>query len=255
MEAVLAPELQTLCEALDSVANAIKGNRSDDVILAETTGQWNCAPLSANQLIEIPARLSEAISAEDITTISEEDRITIKGVALSINKLLPTIVPHLFNGHVLAAMSPYLATMNYATLALTPILGWKTIKNRHSFPAAIASRIQSAEQRIQSLEPNLEKIEDQAAKINQAYQAAEELPTTLDELNKANVQIGKINKDAAQSFDSIVSFDERSKEPDPVPELKRSNSFQSQSDLVAQRATSPSARTVRHAAVAGVRPK
>ncbi len=173
-------ELEELCTALSSISTSIKNNSRDTRSMTEISGAWHIATLTPIDLAEIPDQLLQSIKSEDVKNLSEQQTLKVKALTKTVMALQPTIIPQLFNGNPSTAMSPFMDTMNYISISIIHLLSWKTIKDKSALPQNELRRLESTPSKINTLIEGTSDLENKISKINDAYSAAEELPTTLD---------------------------------------------------------------------------
>lgn len=203
------PTLQRLCESLDRASEAARKLSTEQRRVSDVWA-WHLPTLTPQQIAEIPKHLSDAIKAEDIDDIGNKNE-EITNLVASIEALHSQIIPNLFNGNAVNSLWPFMLTINYASDVVSPLLGWRVIKDPKSFPAAIAKRLEKAQARVDNLTGDLSELETKIETINAAHEAAEDLPETLKGLKRANTTIAAISDEASQNVGRIKDNEAKTK--------------------------------------------
>lgn len=196
-------EVKALAEALDKLASAIKSHSGDERPSPEIWGHWNAAVISPVQMADYPTLMASSLGSRAVEKLSDDERDVLRGLTKSVDGLVPTIVPHIFNGNVTAALPAYLGTLQYVDYVLQYIFGFEAIKDRKSLPRNILRRVEDAEVALDKIIEGSGNIGTKVAAIQSAYDAAEELPATLGALEKAHKEISSIASESDQNLGRI----------------------------------------------------
>lgn len=190
-----------LCNELEAVYDAvIKIGATETRKLNDTQG-WNYPALSYAQLAEMAMNLSYELSQAAIEEISKEDASVLGDLVQSLRSLHANIIPNL-TGNPSAAVYPYLATLQYATIVLAPFLSLIDV-NSNRLPGPLARRLQKMDRDLNALMPDKAELEAKITAVRSAYEAAEALPTTLQELKSTEAEIKVISRSASESLGQI----------------------------------------------------
>jgi uncharacterized membrane protein (UPF0136 family) len=202
-----------LCDILDSASSTILGVQSDNRRVPELTGTWHIAALNREQLADIPADISARLRSESIEELSSINAKRLDALSESVKALSTTIIPNLFNGNAIHSVDPYLNTFQYVSFVLDSCFGWRSLPARSTMPAGLIRKLQGLESQLQNLEVNTGRVQAQLIAINEAYEAAENLPTTTAELKALIGTVGdnvagseKLLSDSKNNFE-LVSQD------------------------------------------------
>lgn len=90
--------------------------------------------------------------------------------------------------------------------ALPVDVDWERVKDSPMIPKRLASRIKALEARLAALEPRASLVDEKIATIETAHDAAEQLPTDLEELRSAAAEIENLKSDASQAHFKIGEY-------------------------------------------------
>jgi chaperonin cofactor prefoldin len=202
--------IAALCDVLDSASDTVLGVQSDNRRVPDLTGTWHIAALNREQLADIPADISTRLRAEDVDDLSSINIKKIDALSESVKALSTTIIPNLFNGNAIHSVDPYLNTFQYVSFVLDSSFGWRSLPAKSTMPAGLLRKLQSLENQLQNLEVNTGRVQTQLIAINEAYEAAENLPTTTAELKTLIGTVGdnvagseKLLSESKNNFDLV----------------------------------------------------
>ena len=78
-------------------------------------------------------------------------------------------------------------------------VNWEKVKSKSYIPRELARKIGSIEKRIADLSPRSERLQDKISAIEAAHDAAEQLPTDMEELRRNNEQLRKLLSEAQKN--------------------------------------------------------
>lgn len=197
------PVLQRICEALDTLQAVTTAAWSDDRTLNEAVG-WHHPALTRHDLAAVPKSISDRLREADLADLPASLEKQLSDVPRKLALLHPTTIPHMFNGNGHQAIPAYMETLQVLELALQPLLGWQTLQDNKALPPALIRRLRSIQAELDSLVPNKESLEKSIQLIGEATEAAESLPTDLQNLRVAREKIGALMKDADRDYFEIT---------------------------------------------------
>jgi hypothetical protein len=214
--------------ALEALATTVTNAWSDDRTLREVHG-WNNPALTRHDLSAIPKRLANKIRIIEPENIEEDLLQHLSTVPARLSLLQSETVPHMFDGNGASAVPAYIATINFLSASLEPILGWVANPDIKLMPASLARRLRSYQATLDGIAPNKEKLTAQITQIREATEAAETLPTDLEALKEAKLKVDKFASDAAELYGKL---DERSN--DTFTLLKKISDYEKEADKLVQ---------------------
>lgn len=204
-------KIQELCQSLDDLSDAIISGWSDNRNLNEAFG-WHHPVIDRYDLAKIPTRISKQLKELNIIDVEDEILSDIEEIPNRIEYLRSRTLPYFFNGHGQNAIPAFLTTMEWIKAVVEPLIGWKTLNNSKAMPNKIATRLNSINDQLNEIVPEKEKLEKQIKLINDATEAAESLPTDLQNLKNARKSISIISTETTELLSTIKSNAKTAKE-------------------------------------------
>lgn len=99
-------------------------------------------------------------------------------------------------------MPPILTTLSYVSMIVEPLYSWSALDQK-KMPSPMARRLANIEREISAIIPDKVELEQRVATILEAEEAANNLPTTLQELKAANSHLRTITSSASALFGKI----------------------------------------------------
>jgi len=208
-------EVTEIGRKLSELAEALKatGNKSRFF----DNWNWQSTPLNVDDLAMIAESLSVQFSALNINTITLQNQAAVDRMYPALEIARHTTVPNLFGGPQAAEA---LITLFYAVEVLLHNLSPDAdLKMLGGLSLKLRNRATQAIQRIEEAVSSIDGIEQKLTNIEQAHDAAEELPFTQAQLAEALVVIEqqqrtlqKLEVSAAESAEKATANNERTAE-------------------------------------------
>lgn len=170
--------------------------------------------LHAEDLIYFPKLLSEKIDKMTKFEPSEHDVEIIDSIIYSLDKSQPNL-NHLNHTNASVsgpAIASYLVSMLYISTEINELFSFEVLNNKELLPKKIINRLGLYQSNLQAIEAKTGDIESKIHTINEAYDAAESLPTTLKSLRETNEEINQLNELSEKNSDSISERLEQAKQ-------------------------------------------
>ncbi|MDC5334138.1 hypothetical protein NRA46_13010 [Acinetobacter baumannii] len=190
--------LEQLCEVLDELSEVVLKSWHDDQILRNVYG-WTHPPLTRQDLANIPKELSNQIRRIEISKLEDNLVELIEKIPEKIRLMYGDTVPYMFNGSGAQAIPIFLSTLEWVRQVIAPLMGWEVLQDNKAMPTQMVRRLRAIQIEIENIIPNKENLTKQISLINEATEAAENLPTDLKSLKEARNQVSALEKDS--SFD------------------------------------------------------
>ncbi|HDU8427912.1 TPA: hypothetical protein RG034_003364, partial [Acinetobacter baumannii] len=190
--------LEQLCEVLDELSEVVLKSWHDDQILRNVYG-WTHPPLTRQDLANIPKELSNQIRRIEISKLEDNLVELIEKIPEKIRLMYGDTVPYMFNGNGAQAIPIFLSTLEWVRQVIAPLMGWEVLQDNKAMPTQMVRRLRAIQIEIENIIPNKENLTKQISLINEAAEAAENLPTDLKSLKEARNQVSALEKDS--SFD------------------------------------------------------
>lgn len=182
--------LGDICTSLDKLGAAVNALTADKRVLSEWHG-WNHPSLNVDDLANMPIRLAKKIRNTDFPSIDKDLLVDLKNVPSRLTALETKTLPYMFNGHGHTAVPAYMASIKWVENLFEPIFNsWEVIENNPNLiPKALKRKITSLEKQIESISLTTDNLDEYAKQIINAREAAESLPSDLEDLIEARKKI------------------------------------------------------------------
>lgn len=208
--------LEEIAASLDDISKSVLKAWSDDRTLKEVHG-WSLPALTRHDLAEVAELLASKIRRADVVNLDEDIAASVRNASAQLLQLKRETITCIFNGNGSQAVPAYMSTIAWLESALEPVLYWQSITDTKCMPARLATRVRAIDARLEQVAPELDEIEQKILAINGAAEAADSLPTDLEDLKKAREKVeealtsatsigGKIEQryaDIELTFDSL----------------------------------------------------
>lgn len=194
--------LEDISNALDEVAKAIIEGWGSDITLKENWGYHHPA-LTRQDLAEMAEILSEKIRKYGTNEVPVSVEESVGDAARKIRLLKSDTISHFYSGNGWQTIPAYLTLLSWLETALEPVLSWQAATDPSLMPPKIARRVRAMQARLDEVTPEMESIQKKISLINEASDAADALPTDLEELRKARSQIEKLSTESATTQGKI----------------------------------------------------
>lgn len=197
-------KLSELKEKLDNLHTALDGlsfQREDLIDL----GAYTFPFLHSTDLVYFPKMLSEKISRMGKYEPSEEDEKVIDSILYDLERAQPNIdhIAHSNTSVSQPAIYSYLLSMLFITNGINELFSFAVLKDKDLLPKKIISRLELYNSGLASIEEKSGSIEGKIKIINEAYDAAENLPTTLKMLRDTNKEIEGLKGTSSSDYAEI----------------------------------------------------
>lgn len=191
-------------QALESIAKAVLRQKSHEGVLSKHA--WYFPALSVGELSEIAQGLADDLSGHSTDGAWLEDQYDfIESLPERLTDLETHVLPQMFNGNAGQAVPAYISTLTWIrqslkeTLEPPPVLDFESIDPK-SIPASLARRVRNVEGQIERVELDAGKVDEKVALINSAFQAASDLPATIEDLRQGNAAVERAKTESAASL-------------------------------------------------------
>lgn len=190
--------ITNLCDVLDELSNVVLNSWQDDQILKNVYG-WSHPPLTRYDLANMPKEISQSLRTLKIENLEEDIVKVLNTIPDKIRAMYPDTVPYMFNGNGAQAIPIYISTLDWIRLVISPLIGWEVLQDNKAMPNQLSRRLRSIHADLETIIPNKDDLKNQINLINDATEAAENLPTDLQSLKEARHQVSELEKES--SFD------------------------------------------------------
>lgn len=183
-------------------------------------GQYTFPFMNKEDLVELPKMLSDRINQmQDFVPPSDDLRV-IDSIICTLDRaqLNITYINHSSSSVQQTAIPSYIISMLYISQRLNEIFSFERLKDRNLLPKQILRRLELYSSGISAIEIKAGNIEEKIKTINEAYDAAENLPTTVKVLRETNDEVKNVHNSAVEHCSNINSMLKETKESFKVVE-------------------------------------
>ncbi|MGF6556666.1 hypothetical protein ABIA48_003046 [Pseudomonas sp. S30_BP2TU TE3576] len=207
--------IQTQLEAVIAQVKAVVPN---DEPFGNAHNNWSFPGLTKSELIEEAQLIIEMIDDNGTDELGGSES-RIKDYARRLNYLQGNTVPNLW-GSAAAAVPAYMLTMAGLRKALEPVLKVDERAEAQAKIRRLTIQLRAMEARVKGLEPRTTDLNSMVERIEQAYNAADQLPADLEQLSEAQQKIDDLAQVAAKDQARILALREHADDLDGL--LKKS---------------------------------
>jgi chaperonin cofactor prefoldin len=187
--------LQNLLNELEQVVSALNSLPSEEPF-SIAHGNWSFPSLSKSDFVKKATDVAELIRLQGPDDLGTQEKILTDYIR-RLSFLRGSTIPNLWS-NAGAGASAFLQTIDGLSQALQPVLKSSSeISSELSKTAkSITSRLRALESRLSDAEPRTGKLAEMVERIEQAYQAADQLPADLQSLAEDRKMIAALLENA-----------------------------------------------------------
>ncbi|MGM7734582.1 hypothetical protein ACS79Z_23915 [Yersinia enterocolitica] len=165
-------------------------------------GNYTFPFLHSTDLVYFPKSLSEKISRMEKYEPSADDIDIIDSLIYDLDLAQPNIdhIAHSTVSVSQTAIYSYLLSMLYISNEINELFSFAALKNKDLLPKKIIARLELYNSGLASIEEKSGCVEAKIKTINDAYDAAENLPTTLKMLRDTNHEIEELKNTSSNDY-------------------------------------------------------
>ena len=197
--------IASIVAELHGIVEAIKAVMPNDAALSVGQSNWSFAGVTRSDLIGRASALSDKLTS---STIEPADS-SLPLLATLVERLtflkVHTVPQLVANGGL--AVPAYVITIDTVDKALSPLFSdAKALaqKNTQALKRA-GAQIRAMETRIRDLDPRTSSLEGMVGRIEDAHDAADQLPTDLETLREAQKKVSELLSDAERDRAHVLS--------------------------------------------------
>lgn len=203
---------------LETVISQIKAVVPSDEPFGTAHNNWTFPGLTKSELIEEAQSIIEMIDDYGTDALgSSEGRI--KDYVRRLTYLHGNTIPNLW-GSPAAAIPAYMLTMTGLRKALEPVLKADERAEAQAKIRKLTIQLRAMEARVKGIEPRTTDLNSMVERIEQAYNAADQLPADLEQLSEAQQTIDDLTQAATKDQARILALREHADQLDGL--LKKS---------------------------------
>lgn len=154
---------------------------------------WNFAPLDREDLARLALSLAAKLETVDQAriTVDYDENIYVSRIEL----FKANTLPQFWSGNGAAAVPVYFQLLKFIESDFQHFfvldVDWEKLEDQRKIPKAMATRLRSFHTRIERLDVDFASLDAKIRNINEAHQAANELPTDLENLRVASEEVSE----------------------------------------------------------------
>lgn len=216
--------LEAVCASLEELSTAITSGWTGETTFTETWG-WHCPALTRHDMAALPKRLANRIKNMGAEEIDASLLPQINDLPRRLQVMQTTTVPQLYGGNCPAASAAIIGTIESLEKILYLFIESQDFKNieNEKIEATKSLRrtlnaLRAIEARTSEVGSRSENLHDKVERIEQAHEAADQLPADLAELKEKREEVARL---LAESTSDRATISEK---------LSKINSISSQLD-------------------------
>ena len=194
--------LEDTCIALEALATQIRATHGETKSYVEVNG-WNFPAISASDLAYRADALSRAIRNANIESPKEELIENIKPAPDRLTALTANTAQYLAGNHALQAIPAIAFTLNWIDELTRGDLYLQDLENPDRVPIQLVKRVRSINAQLDDAVTDQDKLTDKINLINNAFEAAQALPTDRQALDESRSKIEQYLKDSTTNESKI----------------------------------------------------
>jgi len=181
----------------------------------EDISTWNAAlfpSLHINDLIYLPADLANKVTKFKKFEPNDNDVNRIDSCIDAIEKAKGSVTnissgqPNTASQYIIS----FMLTMLFISNEINELFSFEVLANRELLPKSVLNRLAMYDDNLESIKLKAGDIENKISIINEAYETAEQLPTTLKTLRSLSEDLERIRHLSSQSNEEIVNLNKKS---------------------------------------------
>jgi hypothetical protein len=174
------------CASLDNIFEVFE-NLPNAGALASSSQGWNFPGLSPSHIAYLAKGMADAIRRLDLQETDDFTHPIFIDVNLTLDQIVREVLPQAPSNPP-AAIQGIAISLTFLNAELSPVLGWDTTE-KGRLPGPLIRRISQIQREVDGLIPDKESLTAQIKVISEATEAAEALPTTMQELKNTQAEV------------------------------------------------------------------
>ncbi|MBB3355605.1 putative phage infection (PIP) family protein YhgE [Rhizobium sp. BK049] len=162
---------------------------------------WAFPAISPSHVAWVALSLAQVIEAADIQELDDHTRGIFTDINKTVDYINENVMPSL-PGNIPAGVQAIAIALSTLSAELSPLLSW-TRSEKNLLPTALVRRLHQIQREIDILTPDKEKLANNLKLISEATEAAEALPSTLQELRAAQAEVREASSASSQMVGKI----------------------------------------------------
>lgn len=198
--------LTTVQSHLKKLITQIQSAVPNEESLGVAHGSWNLPGLTRAEFIEAAQSLIDLIDDRGADEIESTADARLQDYERRLDFLRGNTVGQLWGGNGGQAASAYMLTLDGLRKALEPALTRDGHAEAVTTLRSLTTKLRGMEAKLNGLDPRTTSLATMVERIEQAYNAADQLPTDLESLAEARHKIGELLKGADKDKGCLSSI-------------------------------------------------
>lgn len=190
--------LTTVQSHLKKLITQIQSSVPNEEPLGIAHGSWNLPGLTRAEFIEAAQSLIDLIDDRGADEIESAADARLQDYGRRLDFLRGNTVAQFWGGNGGQAASAYMLTLNGLRKALEPALTRDGHAEAVTTLRSLTTKLRGMEAKLNGLDPRTTSLATMVERIEQAYNAADQLPTDLESLAEARQKIGDLLTEAGK---------------------------------------------------------
>lgn len=204
--------LETIQAQLEALIAQVQTAVPNDEPFGNAHNNWSFPGLTRAELIEEAQSIADLIENQGGDDLGEHEA-RLQDYVRRLQYLQQQTVPQLW-GSAGQAVSAYLLTLQGLRKALAPVLTRDVRAEAAAKLKRLTQQLRGMESRLNGLDPRTTALTTMVERIEQAYNAADQLPTDLESLAEARQKIADLVTDATRQQGDVLRIREDAGELD-----------------------------------------
>lgn len=188
--------LTTVQSHLKQLITQIQSAVPNEEPLGVAHGSWNLPGLTRSEFIEAAQSLIDLIDVRGAEEIESAADARLRDYGRRLDFLRGNTVGQFWGGNGGQAASAYMLTLDGLRKALEPALTRDGHAEAVTTLRSLTTKLRGMEAKLNALDPRTTSLASMVERIEQAYNAADQLPTDLESLAEARQKIGGLLAEA-----------------------------------------------------------
>lgn len=187
-------------DGLVAISDGIEELPGQTELLSPAQG-WTYPALTPSHVSWMAMSLAKTLEAGNFENLNDHENGIIADINKSVRYILDSVMPNL-PGNPAAGIQSIAITLSALNAEISPLLVWGRAEKSH-LPNSLLRRLHQVQRDIDILTPDKEKLAVDIKLIADATEAAEALPSTLQELRASQAELREISSAASQVIGKI----------------------------------------------------
>lgn len=196
--------LKEICDLLDAISGQMtKLNDNDKQTVAEIWGIPSLPPITPNSLSVSLLDIRLLIENNETEELTEIQEWNTKDCISILNSIKQSVIPNIYNSPQ-NNINAFMHSISYINNSLSSAFAW-TRPGLETLPNALTRKLHRIESDLSKLMPDKDEMEKRISTIREADEAAQALPTTMQELRSTQAQVSSISSKSSELLGKITA--------------------------------------------------